>query len=94
VTICCHPDDQAEASLHKKPATSFDKCQNLHRGLRAMFAEFREITAKGGLRWDNLKHGGSVHKVNFKFALAFVVGDAEMHDNVFFAPTHRGEHRT
>jgi hypothetical protein len=82
VTIYYHPDDQAEASLHKNPTTSFDKCQNLHRGLHAMFAEFREITKAGGLRWDNLKYGGTVHQVNFKFALAFVVGDTEMHDKL------------
>jgi hypothetical protein len=82
VTIYYHPDDQAEASLHKKPTTSFDKCQNLHRGLHAMFAEFREISKEGGLRWDNLHYGGSVHQVNFKFALAFVVGDTEMHDKL------------
>ena len=28
VTICCHPDDNAEASLHKASTTSFQKIQN------------------------------------------------------------------
>ena len=82
VTIYYHPDDAAEASLHTNPTTSFHKCQNLHRGLDAAFAEFREITRIGGLRWDSLAYGGSVHSVNFKFALAFVVGDTEMHDKL------------
>jgi hypothetical protein len=71
VTIYYHPDDQAEASLHKKPTIMpFDKCQNLHRGLHAMIAEFLEISKEGGLRWDNLHYGGSVHQVNFKSLLS------------------------
>jgi hypothetical protein len=82
VTIYYHPDDAAEASLHQNPTSSFHKCQNLHRGLDAAFAEFREITRQGGLCWDNLRYGGQVHDVNFKFALAFVVGDTEMHDKL------------
>ena len=82
VTIYYHPDDGAEASLHKKPTTAFDKCQNLHRGLHVAFEEFREITKNGGLHWDRLEYGGSVHEVNFKFALAFIVGDTEMHDKL------------
>jgi hypothetical protein len=82
VTICCHPDDNAEASLHKASTTSFQKFQNLHRGLDAAFAEFRDTTSNGGLQWDNLTCGGSVHRVNFKLALAFVVGDTEMHDKL------------
>jgi hypothetical protein len=83
MTICYHPDDGAEASLHNKtPAASFDKCQNLPRGPHVVFAEFREITKNGGLHWDRLEYGGSVHEVNFKFALAFVVGDTEMLDKL------------
>ena len=82
VTIYYHPDDAAEASLHKSPTTPFHKCQNLHRGLEAAFAELREITRKGGLRWDSLRYGGSIHNVVFKFSLAFVIGDTEMHDKL------------
>ncbi len=82
VTIYYHPDDGAEASLHKNIMTASDKIQNLHRGLDAAFAEFRQITRLGGLRWDSLVYGGQVHDVNFKFAVAFVIGDTEMHDKL------------
>jgi hypothetical protein len=82
VTIYYHPDDGAEASLHKNTTTAFHKIQNLHRGLDAAFSEFRQITRLGGLRWDKLVYGGQVHDVNFKFAVAFVIGDTEMHDKL------------
>jgi hypothetical protein len=82
VTICYHPNNTAKASLHKGPTSSFHKCQNLQRGLHAAFAKFREMSGNCGLLWDNLRHGGSVHGVNFKFAPAFVVSDTEMHDKL------------
>ena len=83
ITIYYHPDDAAEASLHKSPTTSFHKCQNLHRGLEAAFSEYCEITRKGRLRcWDSVRYSGPIHNVIFKFSLAFVIGDTEMHDKM------------
>ena len=82
VTIYYHPDDEAEASLHTKETLAIHKVINLHRGLDAAFAEFRNITAAGGLKWDKLRYGGKDHQVNFKFVFTYMVGDTEMHDKV------------
>jgi hypothetical protein len=82
VTLYYHPDDEAEAALHVQPTTPFDKVQNIHQGLDDAFAELRQIMAGDGLQWDNLRYGGKVHIVNFKFVFTLIIGGTEMHDKL------------
>ena len=43
--------------------------------------DFRRIEEHGGFHWD-LKLNGKVHKVVFKLALQFIIGDCEGHDEI------------
>ena len=46
-----------------------------------MMRDFRRIEDEGGFHWD-LKLNGKVHKVVFKLAIQFIIGDCEGHDEI------------
>ena len=84
-TIYFHPDEASvQANHNSKRPQPIHKLQNLHTGLGAALdslnAEFGENTEP--IKWDNLPYGGKYWKVKMKFAIAYVIGDTEMHDKL------------
>eukprot|EP00536_Pseudo-nitzschia_multiseries_P014738 jgi/Psemu1/40002/gm1.40002_g len=62
-TIYFHPDTEIESIKHKKKKMAKDNIQNLHTALAAALQSFKQV----------------LYKVKMKFAIAFVVGDTELH---------------
>ena len=87
-TLYFHPDTSFEATRNETPArkksqTSLDVVHNLHNGLRVALESFKELTERpGGVFWDNLPYAGKHWEVSMKFAIAFVIGDTELHDKL------------
>ena len=62
---------------------AFPKMQNLHTGLDAALQPLlEECQSSGGVLWDSLPYGGKQWKVKMKFAIAYVVGDTELHNKI------------
>jgi len=76
------PNDEAEAAHHERKTLAIHKIQNLHTALRECFKDLKTIMDQNiGIPWK-LTYGGKEHKVNLKFALAFIVSDTQMHDKL------------
>ena len=92
-TLLLYPDDRSEASV-QKGTEPVDKIQNLHNSIAVAFSDLKEIMDLGiSIPW-RLKYGpeGKEYDVNLKFAIAYVIGDTEMHDKLCgrYGPRTRG----
>eukprot|EP00536_Pseudo-nitzschia_multiseries_P019336 jgi/Psemu1/316888/fgenesh1_kg.4530_\ len=66
-----------------RPATSKEKIENLHNGLEVAFCSFKAACNKdGGIEWNYLPYANQQWKVKMKFAIAYVIGDTELHDKL------------
>ena len=81
-TIYFHPDQQFESSRQIKNALSIHCVKNLHRGIEAALESFHDVCEQGGIDWDYLPYFGKTWSVRMKFAIAYVVGDTELHDKL------------
>ena len=54
----------------------------MHEGLRVALQSFHNVTQQGGLYWNKFPYGGKTWKVKLKFAIAYVIGDTELHDKL------------
>ena len=86
-TLYFHPQLSNLASS----STSLDHLKNLHRGIREALASFKAAcnseTILSKLPWNNTIY----RNVSLKFAVAFVVGDTELHDKL--CGRYSGQHR-
>eukprot|EP00536_Pseudo-nitzschia_multiseries_P004629 jgi/Psemu1/10407/gm1.10407_g len=82
-TIYFHPNPKWESTRYSRPATSKEKIQNLHNGLEVVFRSFEAVYNKdGGIEWNYLPYANQQWKVKMKFAIAYVIGDTELHDKL------------
>ena len=83
-TLYFHPcTNVVEISQGSEKAKSFHKAQNLHNSLdTALKSFFEECQCSDGVLWDDLPYGGKKWKVKMKFAIAYVVGDTELHNKL------------
>ena len=81
-TIYYHPDSDTENQYHSCKPTPIESLQNLHEGLRVALQSFHNVTQQGGLYWNTFPYGGKTWKVKLKFAIAYVIGDTELHDKL------------
>ena len=81
-TIYYHPDHETESIYQSRKPTSYESLLNLHRGLNAALESFHQTTSNGPLDWDWFPYAGKIWKVKMRFAIAFVVGDTELHDKL------------
>eukprot|EP00536_Pseudo-nitzschia_multiseries_P017808 jgi/Psemu1/315033/fgenesh1_kg.1829_\ len=82
-TIYFHPDPEWESTRHSRPANSKEKIQNLHNGLEVAFRSFKAACNEdGGIEWNYLPYANKQWKVKMKFAIAYVIGDTELHDKL------------
>ena len=80
-TIYFHPDTDFESARHSKKPTPHQSLQNLHKGVEKALESFKE-EMDTGLLWDYLPFNGQYWKVKMKFAIAYVIGDTELHDKL------------
>lgn len=83
-TMLLYPDSATAASTQVKKTTADHKVQNLHNCLHLAFTDLRQLMDSGeSIEWP-LKYGteGRVWNVKLKFALAYIIGDTEMHDKL------------
>ena len=74
-TIYFHPQEKA--------GNSVSNLNNLHTGLKCALASLREACqVEDGITWTKLPWNGRFWPVRMKFALAFVIGDTELHDKL------------
>ena len=74
-TIYFHPQEKSNQSA--------DNVNNLHHGLRAAFASFKEVCESShAIEWRNCPWNGKLFNVKMKFAIAFFIGDTEQHDKL------------
>lgn len=74
-TLYFHPSKSAPDGVQN--------IQNLHNGIEAALESLLDIwKRKKSLFWDNLPWAGNRWKVSMKFAIAFIIGDTEMHDKL------------
>eukprot|EP00536_Pseudo-nitzschia_multiseries_P015107 jgi/Psemu1/311732/fgenesh1_kg.821_\ len=71
------------STRHSRPATLKEKIQNLHNGLEVAFRSFKAACNEdGGIEWNYLPYANQQCKVKMKFAIAYVIGDTELHDKL------------
>ena len=74
-TIYFHPSKSSHISI--------DNVQNLHNGIELALKSLLDIWKENKtVIWDNLPWVGKSWKVSMKFAIAFIIGDTEMHDKL------------
>ena len=77
-TIYFHPQDKAKDAV--------SNMNNLHTGLRCALDSVRRACEKENIEeifeWRNLPWNGQNWHVRMKFAIAFVIGDTELHDKL------------
>ena len=78
-TIYFHPDSSYMRTFAGSKVEGVHGVENLHRGLDAAFASFRQQCKKKTV-FRKLPWNGRIHDVSMKFAVAFVIGDTEQHD--------------
>eukprot|EP00536_Pseudo-nitzschia_multiseries_P010602 jgi/Psemu1/26440/gm1.26440_g len=71
---------QAWTTIYFHPDKSM---QNLHNAIQVALASLTEILEPDhGILWEYLLHAGKLWKVRMKFAIAYVIGDTELHDKL------------
>ena len=81
-TIYFHPDlSSLTPENREKKSVPFNNLQNLHRGLEAALGSFRSQCRKTTV-FPNLPWNDRTYQVSMKFAVAFVIGDTELHDKL------------
>ena len=82
-TLYFHPSKEHESAKVVKKTKSFDNIQNLHNGLRVALKSFRNLCKSGKtVEWRNLPYAGKNWHVHMKFAIAYVIGDTDLHDQL------------
>eukprot|EP00536_Pseudo-nitzschia_multiseries_P015768 jgi/Psemu1/43789/gm1.43789_g len=82
-TIYFHPDNEWESTHHSRKPTATESVQNLHNAIEVALASFEEISERDyGILWEYLLYAGKLWKVRMKFAIAYVIGDTELHDKL------------
>ena len=78
-TIYFHPDGEQSGA---KPNPR-ENIQNLHNGIKAAMKPFKDLCdGKRWMQWDYLRYGGKTWKVKMRFAIAYIIGDTELHDKL------------
>ena len=80
-TVYFHPDPNFMMSLQKQYTKPVHNVENLHRGLDVALCSFKEACQREYI-FPNFPWNGSTHVVRMKFAVAFVIGDTELHDKL------------
>ena len=82
-TLYFHPDHDVLTALQRSAPKPIDNVKNLHNALSLALESFKEISElEEGVSWNFLPYAGQQWEVKMKFAIAFVVGDTEMHDKL------------
>jgi hypothetical protein len=83
-TIYWQPDKTFVSADQSNNPTSLDNVKNLHKGIEIALKSFKEICEmKEGILWDGLPYAGKIwNNIKMKFAIAYVVGDTELHDKL------------
>ena len=78
-----HPDQAFMASQQTEKTVPEDNVRNLHNGLAlALDSLKKEMERDNCVLWRNLPWNNTTYEVNMKFAVAFVIGDTELHDKL------------
>ena len=80
-TIYFHPDHNFQSSHQSSTPSSADNLQNLHNGLRVALKSFKEA-CKIGIPCTDLPYAQKKWNVTMKFAIAYVIGDTKLHDEL------------
>ena len=80
-TIYYHPQRKGDSST--------DNLVNLHASLLGALATLREAcNGTDAMEWTNLLWNNKLWRVQIRFAIAFVIGDSEMHDKLVDSTGH------
>ena len=78
-TIYFHPDKIKSVAS----TTGGDNVTNLHTGLQLALKSFKDICEQREcISWDGLPYASKKWSVKMKFAIAFVIGDTQLHDQL------------
>lgn len=78
-TLYFHPEKMQ--SVHKSSGP--ESASNLHNGLEKALRSFKDLCDNETIvEWAELPYNGSKWKVQMKFAIAYVIGDTQLHDQL------------
>ena len=78
-TIYFHPDK----IQNSKKSDGFFSVSNLHSGLRVALQSFKDVCEQDEcIKWDELPYASRKWSVRMKFAIAYVIGDTQLHDQL------------
>ena len=81
--IYFHPDQSYMATQQTTKTLPEDNIRNLHNGLQlALHSLEKEMEEENCIVWKKLPWNGTTYEVKMKFAIAFVIGDTELHDKL------------
>ena len=82
-TIYFHPDPNYHSSHQSRQAEPHENIQNLHNGLRVALKSFKDVCNSGnGIKCNDLPYAGKKWNVTLKFAIAYVIGDTKLHNEL------------
>ena len=88
-TIYFHPDKITSV----KKSNGIHNVTNLHNGIKVALQSFRDVCERNEyIAWDGLPYASKKWSVKMKFAIAYVIGDTQLHDQLCcrFAGYHEG----
>ena len=78
-----HPDQTFMASQQNTRTSPADNIRNLHNGLGLALHSLQvEMEKENCILWKQLPWNNRMYKVKMKFAIAFIIGDTELHDKL------------
>ena len=88
-TLYFHPDKITSV----KKSDGIHNVKNLHNGIKAALQSFHDLCESNEcITWDGLPYASKKWTVKMKFAIAYVIGDTQLHDQLCcrFAGYHEG----
>ena len=84
-TLYFHPDKEYHSFSKNHKNSGVHNLTNLHTGLQVALEEFKDeiCNLNKPLIWNNLPYAGKIwENVELKFAIAYVIGDTQLHDQL------------
>ena len=78
-TLYFHPDKMTSA----KKTEGIHTVTNLHNGIKVALQSFQDLCERDdSISWDGLPYASKKWSVKMKFAIAYVIGDTQLHDQL------------
>ena len=87
-----HPDNEFLSYVNSTKADPLHNIKTFHNELQAALLSFKDACNDNvNITWDKLPYAGKTWKAKMKFAIAYIIGDIVLHDQLCGRYGSRGE---